>query len=297
MSALFFRFPSRALSLATMLVMALFAFTPAHGEQGEVTRLPEVTATAAELGEDAPAGAYKAPEWTGERRFPTTRVYLQQGPGDVGFEQWVRHRSFRDGTAETRFQEEVEIGLPYRFQLDLYETWKVDEHRRANQDEYSAEVRWAFADWGHIPLNPTLYFEYATVNRGANTAEGKLLLGTDITPRLHWGFNLIDEQELSHAKNTALGFSQGFSYTLIDEKLSAGIEMEYEHDKASGSPGENRFLIGPSLQARPAPWCHIDLVPLFGVTHDAPGVEAYLIFGIDFGPGKNHYAPVSLRGQ
>jgi hypothetical protein len=88
--------------------------------------------------EEAPTGEYGQPEWTTERRFPGTRVYLQQGPWDWGVEQWVRHRHFRDSTSETRFQEEFEVGLPHRFQIDLYETWSINQDRRTSQDEYSA---------------------------------------------------------------------------------------------------------------------------------------------------------------
>jgi hypothetical protein len=82
-------------------------------------KLPEVLVTGAGLlQEEQPVGPYQQPEWATERRFPRTRVYLQQTPWNTGFEQWVRYRDFRDGTKQTRFQEEVEIGLPYRFQVE-----------------------------------------------------------------------------------------------------------------------------------------------------------------------------------
>jgi hypothetical protein len=220
-------------------------------------------------------------------------------PWNVGVEQWVRGQYFHDGEAETRFQEEVEIGLPHRFQLDLYETWAIDQDRRTDQQECSAELRYALADWGKIPLNPTLYLEYAEHDRSANTLEGKLLLGTDFTQKVHWGLNLACEQGLYGIQNTELAGSQGLSYTLIDQKLSAGVEMEYYHEKAIGSSGQNWFLIGPSVQWRPTASTHLDLVPLIGCTHYSPEVEAYLVFGYDFGTGtkKEHYAPTSLRGQ
>ena len=252
------------------------------------------------LQEEQYLGPYQQPEWTTERRFPGTRVYLQQMPWDMGFEQWARYRHFRDGTAETRFQEEYEIGLPYRFQVDLYETWATDEHHRTQQDEMSAEVRYALADWGKIPLNPTLYLEYAEHDHDANTLEGKVLLGTDLTHRLHWGLNFACEQELGQPNNTELAVSQGVSYSLVEERLGVGMEMEYYHEKAAGSAPQNEFLIGPSLQWRPAPWCHVDLAPLFGCTHDAPQIEAFLVIGFDFDTGHHraeHYAPASLRGQ
>lgn len=289
--------------------MLVFSFN-AHSfgqTNGTATVLPAVVVTGEStnsrpgwLQEEQYVGPYNQPEWTTERRFPGTRVYLQQTPWGTGFEQWVRFRNFRDGTDETRFQEEFELGLPYRFQVDLYEIWAVDQDREVSQDEYSFEVRYALADWGEIPLNPTLYLEYAQHDHDPNTIEGKILLGTDFSPHWHWGLNLACEQELSGAENTELAVSQGLSYTLVDQKLDAGVEMEYYHEKATGSPAQNEFLIGPSVQWRPASWCHLDLAPLIGCTHDSPRVEAYLVFGIDFGSGckeTEHYTPTSLRSH
>ena len=97
---------------------------------------------------------------------------------------------------------------------------------------------------------------------------------------------------------TITDWSPAFQYTLIDQKLSVGIEMEFVHEKARNSSAEVQFLIGPSLQWRPTAWSHLDVVPLIGCTHDSPRVEAFLVFGIDFGTGTKkggQYIPASLR--
>jgi hypothetical protein len=285
-----------------MLTLACSASHLAAQDTNAPTQLPDVVVTGTQspggLMEEQPVGAYNQPEWTTARRFPSTRIYLQQIPWGTGFEQWVRFRHFRDGTDETRMQEEFEVGLPHRFQVDLYETWAIDQDRRARQDEYSAEVRYALADWGRIPLNPTLYLEYSEHNHAPNALEGKLLFGTDLSPRWHWGVNLADEQELSGPNNTELAASQGISYTLLDDKLGVGAEMEYYNESAENSPTLNEFLIGPSAQWRITSRWHLDLAPLFGCTHDSPRVEAYLVLGFDFGTGnKEHYVPVSIRSN
>ncbi len=279
-------------------------------QNGKSVKLPEIIVTGNQptnnwpggLKEEQPVGDYGQPAWTTARRFPGTRIYLQQTPWNVGVEQWVRFQHFRDNTDYTRFQEEVEVGLPHRFQVDFYETWGINQDWRSQQDECSVEVRYALADWGKIPLNPTLYLEYSQHDHDPNALEGKLLLGTDLTPRWHWGLNLACEQELGQPNNTELAASQGISYSLLDDKLGAGVEMEYYHEKATGSPGANVFLIGPSVQWHITSRMHLDLAPLFGVTHssstDVPTMEAFLVLGYDFGTGhKEHYAPASLRGQ
>jgi len=300
--------PTNKTIVGAILFLALSLHQSTAQTNNPSTVMPEVMVTDTAPAETRPGwlqeeefvGPYQQPEWTTARRFSSTRVYIQKLPWEAGFEQWVRYRHHRDGTSEFRFQEEFEIGLPHRFQLDLYETWAVNQDHFTQQDEVSAEVRYALADWGKIPLNPTLYFEYAQHDHDPNTIEAKLLLGTDFSPRWHWGLNLICEQELSGGKNTELAVSQGISYTLVDEKLGVGLEWEYSHEKANGSKAEDSFVIGPSAQWRPAPWCHVDFTPMFGCTYDSPRVEAFLVIGIDFGSGskkQDRYAPSSLKSH
>ena len=219
---------------APFFVFTFVAFTALHAQ--DAAPLPEVTITApAGLRENQPVDETARPDWTSARRFTTTRVYIQQSPGEIGFEQWLRFRDFRDGTSQARFQEELEFGLPYRMQLDIYENWVVDQDRHADQDETSFELRFALADWGKIPLNPTLYAEYAVVNQAPDTVEFKLLLGQDFGSRVHYGLNLVYEQETWGARSTEFAVTQGISYTLIDSVLSAGAEMEYENETERGS--------------------------------------------------------------
>ncbi len=285
------------------LVIALGTLAAQAQTTNPPTRLPEVAVPGtpgSELREEGAVGPYQQPEWTKARRFTTTRVYVQREPWDVGFEQWWRGRFFRDGSAKHLFQEEIEIGLPHRFQLDLYENWVMDDHRRMRHHDVAGEVRWALADWGKIPLNPTLYGEWKLVDKtqGPDVWEVKLLLGEQLAPRWHWGMNFVYEQEVGKARATELAVSQGVSYTVYDQRLNVGLEMVLKHETEQhrrGNP-EIKFLIGPSVQWRPTPRTYLNIVPLVGVTRDAPRVEAFVIFGIDLGKAS-HYAPASLRGQ
>ncbi|MCE9519871.1 MAG: transporter [Verrucomicrobia bacterium] len=271
----------------------------------ETATLPTVTVTApGTIGESALVGPYNQPEWTQNRRFTTTRVYIQQEPWNVGVEQWYRVRHYRDGTTKQLFEEEIEIGLPHRMQLDIYWDWTNEGGTTSNKD-LAVELRWALADWGVIPLNPTLYAEYKFTNPdfGGDVFEVKLLLGDEITHDLHWGLNLVYEREISGELANEFAVTQGLSYTLIDQVLSAGVEMQFKYENVAGdrSNGEKKFQIGPSIQWRPTNKTHIDLVGLFGCTNDSPSFEGYLVFGIDLGGAKKEkkdYTPVSgLRGS
>ena len=286
----------------TFLTVALLhAATPVADSRP--ARLPEVTITKTSQSENRPADGTGRPEWTSARRFSTTRVYIQKAPWEIGVEQWWRVRDKRDGTVEHKFQEEIELGLPYRMQLDIYLDWFADGDSRARYADTAFELRWALADWGKIPLNPALYAEYKIVDpaQGPDVYELKLLLGTEITRRLHWGLNVVYEQEIGGERATEWQISQGFSYSVIDSQLGIGVEMKYVDETARGARGdsERKFLIGPSVQWRPTPRMHIDLTALWGTNEDAQNFEGFVVIGYDFGKisGGSKYQPTSVRSN
>ena len=53
-----------------------------------------------------------------------------------------------------------------------------------------------------------------------------MLLTDELAPRWHWGVNLSFETEISGPRSREYEITAGVSYTLIDEKLSVGIETE-----------------------------------------------------------------------
>ena len=269
-------------------------------------RLPEVAVAGEKITENTLVGEFKQPEWTTRRRFPTTRVYLQEPPGAVGLEQWVRSDWPRDGRrSRTRFRTEAEVGLPGRFQLDLYEdTILTREHTFYHQD-IAVELRYAFADWGRIPLNPTLYGEYkfADADLGPDVYELKLLLGDTVGERWRYGVNFALEQEVAEARATEFQMSEAVGYTLRDRALSIGEEAKVIHatEKDSRSDAEFAVSAGPSVQWRISEATHLDVVALLGCTSDAPRLETYLVLGVALGAQpsdrRGPRAPVSMKGE
>jgi Putative MetA-pathway of phenol degradation len=247
---------------------------------------------------DAPTGAYGQPGWVQRRPFPTTRVHIQRNPGEVSVEQWMRVRT-NDGDTKFRFQEEMEFGLPGRFQIDLYYDWTIEDSK-ADHLDFAGEVRWAPADWGQMFLNPALYLEYKVTDpsRGGDVIEPKLLIGDDFGNGWHWGMNFVYERELQGEKAEEIAITNAISKT-INESLSIGIEMAWKHETVDGERNnpEHKFIIGPQLQWRPSKNMHIDLVAMAGCTKDSPDFEGWLIIGYDFGGSseKHGNAPISGR--
>lgn len=293
----------RISSLPARMILAAAALN-VHAASSPV-ELETLTVHPGALREEIPVGAYGQPEWTTRRRFPTTRVYLQQPPFGMGVEQWWRGKFYENGDTKFRWQTEWEIGLPHRFQFDIYGNFEKDTEDTTRYDNTAFELRYAFADWGKIPLNPTVYAEYKVraEDRGPDVAEYKLLLGDELAPAVHWGFNLVYEYELGGEEEAReWQASTGLSHTLNDRGCSLGVEALGASETVKGSRGdpEQSLNIGPSVQFRPSRNTHVDIVPLFGVNHDAPDVIAFVVLGYDFGaPGKpgDHPVPSSLRSN
>lgn len=254
------------------------------------------------LAQDTRIGPAGQPEWTTDRRFSRVRTYVI-APGQVEFESWYYGKYRRHGEGDTHtWQEEISIGLPHRFMVDMYVNIVDDRGGDAHALGGQFEVRYAFADWGCLPLNPTAYLEYKVQEDGEpDVAEVKLLLSGDLACRWVGGVNLAYERELSGEEEEVLGISAAASYTLIDQRLNVGLEAQLERVTVAGSRDDPEYelIAGPSVQIMFNHKTHLDIAPLFGITDAAPKMKLYVIFGIDLSPGGEGgwYDPVSSRGR
>jgi hypothetical protein len=174
----------------------------------------EVTSNAMEL-----PSAYGAPPAFSQSRFaPLTNAYvlpLGEFYTSVIYEDDVVH--YRN--PDHHFTEELEVGLPYRINLAFEND--IQHYDGDTQDATSSvEARYALADWGKIPLNPTLFSEYKfghgdiLHDEGAPTPahkfgpggfdkgeeipgsyELRLLLSEEFFDRIEWAMNTFFEQE------------------------------------------------------------------------------------------------------
>lgn len=223
------------------------------------------------IAENDLVGAYAQPRWTGARLFPTTRIYVLP-PNTLQLEYWLDSVVPLAHPEDVRFRNlyEVEIGLGHRLQLDLYlRTEQKGWTGAEGVESEKIELRYAFADWGRIFGNPTLYVEFSRFSEAPPTVEAKLLLGGNLAARMHWGVNLVFERDLGGGSLVnQYGVTGGLAYAVIDREFSLGAELQVESSDG-GKHGRGRLeelwaLAGPSIQWRPVPPLHIDLVALFG---------------------------------
>lgn len=267
----------------------------------------DIEVTAKPFHEDRVFGPNQQPEWTARRRFTNADVYVQAPwQAEASFD-WIARTSTEgeDGDpgkpSSHKLVQEIELGLPYRFQLDLELTQSFEEDD-SRFDSVSIEARWALAEWGEIPLNPTLYDEWVFRNGEADSFELKLLLGDAVAPRLYTAVNFFYEQQVGDEREQEFAVSHAWSYSVLDRRLGVGIEarltvereregFEEEEDEAELGEREKEtetevmFAIGPSAQWRITDDLSLVVAPLFGVTEETPTVESFVFLRWYFGPG------------
>ena len=246
--------------------------TPSAAEPAKPVPETKVTDKKPTWGDNEKVGKYGQPRWTTRRHFVGTRVYVAP-PGAASVEAWFEMKAGSGGgDVRVRSLYEFSIGLGARFQADLYIRLQHDGDQPVFLESERVELRWALADWGKIPGNPTLYLEWIRQTYGPQKLEAKLLFGGSLTDRLYWGLNLFFERELWGSElSNEYGGTAGISYSLVERKFALGAELRIEAVDVRDERFQAReleFLLGPSISFQPIDGAHILLVLFAG-----PGLE------------------------
>jgi hypothetical protein len=324
---------TRSLSFSRCIAIAagaaLVAF-PAAGWAQDLNRGSMTPAPAPESGAVAPIvvtdegvpSAYGAPAAFSRSRFANlTNAYVLP-PFGVYTALIYEGDALRYDHPDHLLTEEIELGLPYRFGVAAEN--EVEAFRGHGQEvSTSVEMRYALANWDQIPLNPTLFAEYRfgfgnilhdegipmhlgkegakEADEGTHTPQAievRLLLAEEFKYHIEWAFNFYLEQEDQGDRGREFGFAQSAMIPVLPaDRLKLGIEMLYRNFTDSGTRGDpaEGFIIGPTAAFKPSRNTRFDVSPLFGVTFDAPRVQAFAVFSYTFGPGESE-APAQSEG-
>ena len=236
--------------------------TFAQSKLEEPKSLPTVEVTAKMPNQFDSIGEYNQPVWSTTRMFPSTRSYVMTPKGNVKYEKWFDFRDRRDGPTQVRMRDEFAFGLGNRLELDLYAHTVYDgpsNDRKFDTRGFSWELRYALADWGKLPGNPTLYFEHKLMN-GREGIEPKLLLSDRVgNTDWIWATNFIyeanlggtkEEQEREYAVTASLG-------KVVNNSLMLGVSSHYrayDYDK-----NIKEFYAGPVVNWRISPQARLSL--------------------------------------
>ena len=147
-----------ALLIAAICVVGPGLNSSVHAQ---VSTQQPVVVTAAEVPgayEEVPS-AYGAPPQFSRSRFSNAVNAYVLPPWAFFFGELFEGQGFRHGPPDYLFTQEIEMGLPYRFNVAA-ETQFERFNGGGGAQTVSLEARWALADWNKIPLNPTLFAEY-----------------------------------------------------------------------------------------------------------------------------------------
>ncbi|MBV9656760.1 MAG: hypothetical protein JO295_01495 [Verrucomicrobia bacterium] len=281
--------------------------------------------------EGVPSAYGAPPEFSRSRAANLTNAYVLP-PWTVYAGFIYEGDALRFNRPEHFFTQEIELGLPHRFGVAIENN--IETYRGRTQERtFSLEARYALADWGKIPLNPTLFVEYKKgigdilrdegaperMEKGEAFAmsrqtsahipdaiEMRLLLSQDFSHKVEWALNLFFEQEIEADRGREWGFAQSLLVPvfLSHERLKLGVEMQYSQftDKDTRSDPTQRFVIGPTVAWKPTRNTRLDVSPLFGATFDAPRVQAFAVFSVLLGPPgaaeqEGAEAPASTRNR
>src|SRR6201987_5150170 len=272
--------------------------------------------------EEVPS-AYGAPPAFSRSRFSNAVNAYVLPPWSFFFGELYEGQGFRHGPPDHLFTQEIEFGLPYRFNIAA-ETGLERFNGGGGVQTVSLEARWALADWNKIPLNPTIFAEYkfgvGTIRheevppppgggeekesgppKVPDAYEVRLLLAQDFGEHVEWAMNWFFEKENTGDRGREWGFSQALMTPILlpNERLKVGIEMQYRNLTVKDTRGdpENLFVIGPTLAWKPSAHTRLDVSPLFGTTDDSPVADVFVAFSWLFGGegAEAAEAPVSSR--
>ena len=285
-----------------------------------------------------PPGAYEVPSAYGappvfsRSRFSNAVNAYVLPPWAFFFGELYEGQAFDDGPPDHLFTQEIEMGLPWRFNVAAEAQFERFNGGGGAQT-VSLEARWALADWNKIPLNPTLFAEYkfgvGTIRheevppppgeggeeeeeeeggppKVPDAYEFRLLLAQEFgrpDPQfghIEWAMNWFFEKENTGDRGREWGFSQALMTPIVlpDERLKIGLEMEYKNVTTKDTRGDplNSFTIGPTLAWKPTRQTRLDISPLFGCTDDSPVADVFVAFSWLFGGERAEAeAPVSSR--
>jgi len=299
---------------AILLVVVLGGGVLSAKAQQQAAEVNEVTVEGIRPSQEL-IGPYDQPRWTARGRFSSdTDIYVLPPYAfyvDLDYTGTIPKHS---GETVNLLTQEFELGLPHRFQL-AYENNFVLQKEHSQVTEQTIEGRYALADWGKIPLNPTLFAEYHfgvgkdysaqaeaddPVPRIPNSIEGCLLLGEQFARNYQWALNIFHEFETSGDREWESGFSQALVYAIRDEYLKTGIEMQFirRTDADTRADPEYEFDIGPSFTWKPSAATRLDVATLFGTTSASPAASVYIVFSFAFDEGEEKgegVTPVSTQ--
>lgn len=295
-----------------LLLLALCICSGPIARAAEEDTDREVVVSGREAGDEQfeEPGGYGQPQWAERSRASATTKLYVLSPFEVFAGLLSESDVLRRRGNVHDLTQEIELGLPSRFELDLENQVGV-AGSRFGETKASVGLRYALTNWGKLPLNPALSATYhagigeritdrftrASADDEENSYELRVLLGQEFVPRLQWAANLFFEHELGSGRERQIGFTQDIAYLAIADKLEIGTEMRYTNAtrRRERRDAANEFVIGPSVSWKPNLHTVVSVAPLIGCTPGSPRLAILTSISLEFGGGESKTAAISRQ--
>ena len=282
------------------VLCATVAFANLFAEENETQSVVVTGEDEAEHDQFTELGEYAQPAWAERSRLSsTTSVYVlspsEMFVGNIWEGDFGRHeKSAHD------FVQEIDLGLPHRFELGLENEFGLID-TRAHETSATLEARYAFANWNAVPFNPAISLEYVfgfgksahTFERQPNAVVTRLLLGQNFGDHFGYGLNFSIQQAVSHGNEREYEIDQAVAYGTLNGKIEFGAESRYTHETRRGRADEqDEFVIGPSFSWKPTRQLRVGVAELFGCTNESPRVAALFSLSYEFGGAEAIVTPL-----
>jgi hypothetical protein len=291
------RFPARE----AIILIAAFGLVVRAMTAEAPTPLPTVTVISTGVpGENKMVGDYGQPEWSARRPFPGVSVYVQPG-AQIELETGLEDATTSTGANHREWTQELEAGLGHRLQLAVENTVAnfregADAPLEWREDSLKLSTRYALANWGKLPLNPALGVGWRFNSGAADAPSCQLVLGDELTPRLHWAADFQYEWQTSAPHREELAAAAALTYSVTNETLNVGVQAQWKRTREHSDPRSDRTEAGPCIQYRPIDQLHLDGVVLWGSEGGRSVHTVVLSIGFEFGPGADDHDDDRERG-
>jgi hypothetical protein len=227
-------------------------------------------------------------------------VYVQPA-AQIEFETGFEDTTTPTGVHRRAWSQELEAGLGHRLQVAAENTCTnflegTPRPPRWREDALKVSMRYALADWGRLPLNPALGLGWRFNSGAPDAPRVQLVLGDELTPRLHWAADCQYERQTGGPHLRELTVATALTYSVTNETLNAGLQAQWKRSAATADPPSIRVEFGPCVQYRPRDQIHLDCVALWGTERNRSVHGLIVSVGFEFGEGADDHDDERERG-
>ncbi len=214
------------------------------------------------------------------RSYVWTYEYMTMPKGMLEVETYITFAipKLEDSDNNTiKPQVEFEYGVTDRFDVALYQNWKIENSKSDNHGEYEGfkiRSRYRIGEKGKYIIDPLLYLEYKRNDdfHKPHEIEAKIIIAKDLGD-FNISYNQIFERNLENEGKSEHAYASGISYA-FGPRFKVSLESK-------GNYSESKYSIGPTVSYSFGKfWAALGVQA--GLTDKTDELQSRLIVGVPF---------------